>query len=271
MTNRKIDDVWRLPYIVPASREGLGYPTQKPEALLERIISAASNEGDTILDPFCGCGTSISVAQRLNRHWIGIDITQLAVTLMKYRLRTAYGAEVGKSFKVVGEPESLEDARVLARDDPYQFQLWALGLVNARPNEIKKGADKGIDGRLYFHDEREGGKTNHIVLSVKGGHLKPEHVRELPSIVAREGAAMGVLISLERPTQPMRSEAASAGFYQNPWWGKFPKIQLLTIEELLEGKRIEYPASAHTTGSSNRSFRAAKKVAGPKAQQEDLF
>jgi site-specific DNA-methyltransferase (adenine-specific) len=267
VTERKIDSVWRLPYIVPASKEGLGYPTQKPESLLERIIVSASEEGDVVLDPFCGCGTAISVAERLHRRWRGIDITQLAITLIKNRLSTAFGADIRESFRVIGEPESLDDATVLAKDDPYQFQLWALGLVNARPREIKKGADKGIDGRIYFHDEREGGKTNQVIISVKGGHLKPEYVRELPGIVEREKAEIGVLISMEKPTKAMRSEAAAAGFYVSEWWGKFPRIQLITIEELLGGKKLEYPQ----VGKSERTFRAAPKAVKVKEEQQHLF
>lgn len=262
-TDKTLDNVWRLPMLQPAAAERLGYPTQKPESLLERVIEASSNEGDVILDPFCGCGTTISVAERMHRRWIGIDITQLAMTLIKNRLVTAFGSGVAQRFAVLGEPESLEDARSLARDDPYQFQLWALGLVNARPTDIKKGMDKGIDGRLYFHDEREGGKTNQVILSVKGGHLKPEYIRELPGIIDRESAAIGVLISLEAPTKHMRGEAASAGFYENVWWGKFPKVQLVTVEELLNGKTINYPH----VGKSERTFRPAprqvKKVAEP--------
>jgi DNA modification methylase len=254
---KALDDVWDMPVISSSAKERLGYPTQKPEALLERIIKASSKEGDVVLDPFCGCGTSIAVAQRLGRRWIGIDITQLAVTLIKHRLVTAFGSEIRDTFTVTGEPESVADARVLAREDPYQFQLWSLGLVNAKPLEgIKKGADRGIDGRIYFHDEREGGKTNQIILSVKGGHLKPEYVRELPGIVDREKANIGVLISLEKPSAPMRAEAASAGFYESPWWGKFPKIQLLTVEDLLTGKGIQYPHA----GRSDRTFKPAPKA-----------
>lgn len=211
-----------------------------------------------MLDPFCGCGTSIAVAQRLGRRWIGIDITQLAVTLIKHRLVSAFGEDIKKAFTVTGEPETPADARTLARDDPYQFQLWALGLVNAKPLEgIKKGADKGVDGRIYFHDEREGGKTRQIILSVKGGLLKPEYVRELPGIVEREKAEIGVLISLNKPTAPMRAEAASAGAYENPWWGSFPKIQLLTIEDLMSGKGILYPHA----GKSDRTYKQAPTVA----------
>src|SRR5439155_345180 len=164
-----VSDLWDdINKINPSATERLGYPTQKPEALLERIIRASSNEGDTVLDPFCGCGTAVVVAQRFDRRWIGIDITHLAVTLVKHRLRDAFGEEVAKAYRVVGEPTSLPDARELAASDPYQFQWWALGQAGARPTEQKKGADKGIDGRLYFHDEAAG-KTKQIIFSVKAG------------------------------------------------------------------------------------------------------
>jgi DNA modification methylase len=259
VTERKIDDVWRLPYIVPASKEGLGYPTQKPESLLERIISASTKPGDLVLDPFCGCGTTISVAQNLDRRWIGIDITHLAITLIKSRLETAYGAAA--KYKVIGEPTTAEDAAELAESDKYQFQWWALGLVGARPVEQKKGADKGIDGRLYFHD---GGKqTRHIILSVKGGHLKATDVRDLRGVLDREKADIGVLLSFEPPTKPMRTEAASAGFYTSPW-GKHPRIQLLTVAELLDGKGIDYPRTAGVNQTYKQAPRAVRKVAEPK-------
>ncbi|OHB55380.1 MAG: DNA methylase, partial [Planctomycetes bacterium RBG_13_44_8b] len=165
MEGNKCPDIW-TDIKIAQKNERLGYPTQKPEALLERIIKANSNEGDLILDPFCGCGTAIVVAQRLNRQWIGIDITHLAVALMKHRLHDMFGDKV--QYKVVGEPVSLPDAKALAEYDPYQFQWWALGLVGARPIEEKKGADRGIDGRLYFHDETDSkkGKTKQIMLSV---------------------------------------------------------------------------------------------------------
>ena len=180
------------------AKERLGYPTQKPEALLERIISASSNEGDTVLDPFCGCGTAIAAAQKLERRWIGIDITHLAISLIKHRLRDAYGAAVEKTYRVIGEPVDLTGAQQLAEDDPYQFQWWALGLVGARPVDEKKGADKGIDGRLYFHDET--GKTKQIILSVKGGHLKATDLRDLRGVLDREKAEIGVLsLSMTRP------------------------------------------------------------------------
>jgi DNA modification methylase len=221
-------------------RERLGYPTQKPEALLERIIKASSNEGDLVLDPFCGCGTAVAAAQRLGRRWIGIDITHLAVTLMKKRLADTFGAAA--QFKVIGEPTTADDAAALAEQDPYQFQWWALGLVGARPAEGKKGADKGIDGRLFFHDQGPGAKTKQIIFSVKAGHTSVPHVRDLRGVLDREQAEIGVLISLQESTQPMRAEAASAGFYTSPWSGDhFPRLQLLTVRELLDGKGIAFP------------------------------
>jgi len=177
------EDWWTMDALNANAPERLGYPTQKPEALLERIIKASSNKGDMVLDPFCGCGTTIAVAQKLNRRWIGIDITHLAVALMKHRLKDMFGQKV--NYKVVGEPVSLPDAKTLAENDKYQFQWWALGLVGARPVEQKKGADKGIDGRLYFHDESEGGKTKQIIFSVKAGHTGSGDVRDLRGVIER--------------------------------------------------------------------------------------
>jgi DNA modification methylase len=248
-----LGDGWDdIPPINSQARERLGYPTQKPEALLERIIKASSDEGDTVLDPFCGCGTTIAAAHRLKRHWIGIDITHLAISLIRHRLRDAFGRPADKTYRVVGEPVDRGGAQQLAKEDPYQFQWWALGLVGARPVEQKKGADKGIDGRLYFHDEGLGGKTKQIVFSVKAGHLTPAHVRDLRGVLERERAEIGVLISLEEPSKQMRSEAASAGFYESPW-GKHQRIQLLTVGEILEGKQVDAPPS-------NVTFRKAPKA-----------
>jgi DNA modification methylase len=221
-----------------AGSERLGYPTQKPEGLLERIIKASSDEGDVVLDPFCGCGTAIAVAQRLKRKWIGIDITHLAITLIRHRLRNTFGNKV--RYEVVGEPVSLWDAQSLAKQDPYQFQWWALGLVGARPTEQRKGADRGIDGRIFFHDE-PGGRTKQIVLSVKSGAVTVKDVRDLRGVLEREQAEIAVLITLEEPTKPMLGEAASAGFYKTPY-GNHPRLQVLTINELLGGgRRIDYP------------------------------
>ena len=241
------------------AKERLGYPTQKPEALLERIIAASCNEGDTVLDPFCGCGTAVAVAQRLQRRWVGIDITHLAVNLIRHRMRDAYGDEIEQTYEVIGEPVTLDDAEELAKQDPYQFQWWALGIVGARPAEQKKGADKGIDGRIYFHDEGRGGKTKQIVLSVKAGNVHRSHIHELRGVIDREDAQIGVLISFEESTRPMREEAASAGFYDSPW-GKHPRLQIITVEQLLDGKQIDYP---HVTGVT---FKKAPKAQGPESE-----
>lgn len=239
------------------AKERLGYPTQKPEALLERIIRASSNEGDLVLDPFCGCGTTVVAAHRLKRRWIGIDITHLAISLMRVRLRDTFGPAVEKEYRVIGEPVAVRDAEVLAKQDPYQFQFWALGLVGARPTEPKKGADKGIDGRLYFHDEGPSGKTKQVIISVKSGKLQAAYVRDLVGVIQRENADMGILISLEEPTPAMRPEAAAAGFYKSPGGTQHPKVQLLTIREMLEdGRRIDMPPPSW---AENRTFRRAPR------------
>lgn len=221
-----------------------------------------------ILDPFCGCGTAVAMAQRLNRQWIGIDITHLAIMLIRHRLFTAYGGKA--EYEVIGEPVTLPDAESLAGDDKFQFQWWALGLVGARPAEQKKGADRGIDGRLYFHDE-PGGKTKQIILSVKGGDLKADDMRALLGVIDRERAAIGVLIALHEPTRGMRSDAASAGFYKQPvvaeGGAQYPRLQILTIRELLAGQRIKYPS----VGYLNVTFKQAPKAkAGSQAEQQSL-
>jgi len=229
LKGRAASDLWTdVNRINPVGNERLGYPTQKPEALLERMIDASSNEGDVVLDPFCGCGTTIAAALRLKRRWIGIDITSLAITLIRHRLANAFGGRA--KYEVIGEPVSLPDAAKLAHDDPYQFQWWALGLVGARPVEQKKGADRGIDGRIYFH-EGTAEKTKQIILSVKAGHVTVAHLRDLRGVLDREKAEMGVLLCMEEPTAPMRKEAANAGFYISPW-GKHPRLQILAVEDL---------------------------------------
>jgi DNA modification methylase len=264
-----LQDLWTdLDPINAKAAERLGYPTQKPESLLERIIESSSNKGDVILDPFCGCGTAIAVAEKLSRRWIGIDVTYLATHLIKSRLVDAFGESI--DFSVVGEPTTIEDASKLAREDPHQFEAWALGLVGARSSAKKKGADQGIDGRLLFH-EKYGGKTRQVVISVKSGRMSVPHVRDLRGVVEREDAEIGLLISMREPTQPMRREAASAGFYRSGSegvgsWGKHPKLQLLTVRELLEGKRIDMPP---LTG--NLTFRRAPRSERRRPTTEPLF
>lgn len=257
-----LQDVWTdIKPVGSRARERLGYPTQKPEALLERIIQTSSNEGDLVLDPFCGCGTTIAVAHRMNRRWIGIDITHLAINLMRVRLHDTFGLDMEKDYRVIGEPTTVADAEALAKQDPYQFQFWALGLVGARPTDPKRGADKGIDGRLYFHDEGPSGKTKQVIISIKSGKVHVSHVRDLLGVVQRERAAIGVLISLEEPTANMRTEAAAAGFYKSPGGTQHPKIQLLTIRTLLEeGKRIDLPPAGWAVNCTFKRAPRAKQT-----------
>jgi site-specific DNA-methyltransferase (adenine-specific) len=219
--------------------ERMGYPTQKPLALLERIINASSNPGDVVLDPFCGCGTAVEAAQKLDRQWIGIDITSLAITLIEKRLRDSFP---GIQFEVVGTPKDLEGARDLANRDKYQFQWWACSLVNAQPYQgKKKGADSGIDGLIFFQDELNSAKK--IIVSVKGGEgVSVSQIRDLKGTVDREKAAIGIFVTLAEPTRPMLTEAVSAGYYESPLGTSYPKIQILTIEGLLSGhQNAEYP------------------------------
>lgn len=202
-----------------------------------------------------GAGPRSPRAQRLGRQWIGIDVTHLAITLIRHRLFTAYGPQIEDTFTVTGEPVELPDAEQLAQEDPHQFQIWALGKVGARPTELKKGADRGIDGRLYFHDT-PGGDAKLIVISVKGGErISSPHVRDLRGVVEREGAAIGALLTLHAPTRDMVKEAASAGFYTSAW-GKHPRLQILTIEQLLTGAGIDYPPARQT----NVTFKPAPAV-----------
>lgn len=256
-----VRDVWTdIEPINAAAQERMHYPTQKPIALLRRIISASCPPNGLILDPFCGCGTTVDAAQEMGFRWIGIDITHLAVGLIKGRLRDRYGPAIQQSYKTIGEPVSVPDAAQLAKDDPYQFQFWSLGLVGARPDEQKKGADKGIDGRLFFHDESETGKTKQIIFSVKAGHIQPTYVRDLRGVVDREKAAIGVLITMEEPSQNMRTEAASADFYVSPF-GKYPRLQILTIAELLAGKGVDYPSAAQRIDKTYKKAPKAKVAA----------
>ena len=259
-TGKPVTTNWTdIPRISNTSAERLGYPTQKPVALLERIIAASSHPGDVVLDPFCGCGTTVDAAQKLGRQWLGIDITHLAITLIKGRLRDTYGADL--PMKVVGEPTDLSGARALAAQDKYQFQWWALGLVGARPVEQKKGADGGVDGKILFRDHPDPkARPQAIIFSVKGGHPGVKDVRELSDVVRRTESAIGVLISLDEPTKPMVTEAAGAGFYTSGFNAqKFPRVQLRTIEQLLAGLAVERPSGNVTL---DETFKRAPKAKG---------
>ena len=233
-------DVWTdVKPISAQSAERLEYPTQKPLALLERIIKASSNEGDVILDPFCGCGTAVHAAQLLKRNWIGIDITHLAVSLIEKRLKDAFS---DIQFDVYGTPKDLAGAQDLAMRDKYQFQWWACSLVNAKPYQgKKKGADGGIDGLIFFQDDETGAKK--IIVSVKGGkNITRSMIADLKNTVEREKAQLGLFVTLFDATKPMLTEAVSAGFYESPYHGAFAKIQVLTITDLLTGKaKAQFP------------------------------
>ena len=221
-------------------KESLKYPTQKPEGLLERIIQSSSSEGDVVLDPFCGCGTAVAVAERLGRRWIGIDVTHLAISLMKSRLHDTFGTQLSE-YDVVGVPQDLESARALAtesaHDGRYQFEYWALGLVDARPgNNRRKGADAGVDGYINFFDD-DSGNARTVLVQVKSGHVQRNVIATLKGDMDREKAEMGLLVTLEPPTGPMEQEAAAAGLYVPEHFPdrQYPRVQIATIEDLLSG------------------------------------
>jgi len=262
MPGMPAQDLWDdIPPINSQAKERLGYQTQKPLALLERIIKSSSNEGDIILDPFCGCGTAVVAAQKLKRQWIGIDITHLAIALMRNRLKDSFGIDA----EVTGEPIDLYSAKALAAEDRYQFQWWALSLIKARPiGEKKKGADKGIDGVIHFIDD-PASKPKRVIVQVKSGHVHVKDIRELKDVASQE--AIGVFITLEPPTKDMQEAAITAGYYHSPIWNKdYPRIQILTIDELLHGKIVEMPPLAQT----NVTFAKAQKISKKEGEQLTL-
>lgn len=256
-----LQDVWSdISPINAQAAERLGYPTQKPVALLERVIAGASNPGDVVLDPFCGCGTSVAAAQKLGRKWLGIDVTHLAIALQKYRLKDGFDLESPKNYEVIGEPVDVASARQLAKDDPYQFQWWALSLIKARPlggesptsKKGKKGSDKGIDGQINFIDDATG-KAKRALVQVKGGKVKSGDVRDLRGTVEREGAAAGIFITLDTPTRDMLAEATAAGQYHSPGWNRdYPKMQIFTVEQLLGGAEVKLPPATITFKQAKR-------------------
>lgn len=264
MKGQPICDDWDdIEHLHGSNTEALGYPTQKPMALLERIITSSTDEGDMILDPFCGCGTAIHAAEKLSRQWTGIDITHLAISVIEERLRKHFPGIV---FDTHGTPKDPEGARDLAKRDKYEFQWWVCHLLGAQPYQNKKkGADGGVDGILYFKDVGQHHKK--IILSVKGGeNVNVAMVRDLAHVVTREKAEIGLFISLAEPTRPMIEEALKAGFYTPPFLGtKFRKIQIITIDGLLKGtERPEYP-------SLNHGGIPLKKIKGQASKQLPLL
>jgi site-specific DNA-methyltransferase (adenine-specific) len=262
MAGSPVTSVWiDIPPINSQAQERLGYPTQKPLALLERIIQASSNEEDIVLDPFCGCGTAVHAAQKLGRRWIGIDITCLAISLIERRLNDAFP---GIEYEVHGTPKTLEDAVDLAARDKYQFQWWAVGAVGGRPYAgKKKGADRGIDGILFFKADSK--NTGTVIISVKGGDtVGVNAVRELHSVIEREKAAIGVLVTAALPTRAMEKEAAATGFFESDS-GKVPRIQIITLAELFQGKRPRIPLVDDAA-----TFRTAAREDTAKQRKFDL-
>ncbi len=242
-----VSDFWNdIPVISPNSPESLGYPTQKPLALLERVINASSRLGDVVLDPFCGCGTAVHAAQKLERQWIGIDITHLAVSLIERRLKDSFP---GIKFEVDGTPKDLDGARDLALRDKYQFEWWAVSLVDAVPQGgKKKGMDRGIDGIRWVRASPKEGDFEKVLVSVKGGeNVGSAMVRDLKGTVEREGALGGMFITLTEPTREMTREAAAAGFFETSF-GQHPKIQILTVAALLAGQKPNLPSPAAGEG-----------------------
>ena len=233
--------------VAQGDAERLGYQTQKPVGLLERIIASSCPGSGVVLDPFCGCGTTVHAAQKLGRRWIGIDITTLAIGLIESRMRVAF-PEV--KYDVEGIPKDLDGAKYLWTKDKHEFQIWACKLVHPDAVPYGKGPDKGMDGRIFFNAfENNKTKTETIILSVKGGeNVDVSMVRDLGHVIEREKAKMGIFVTMTPPTKPMRTESVSAGYYETVFKsvegqvGKYPKLQIVTIAELFAGKRPQLPA-----------------------------
>jgi len=253
------EDVWQIPAVKQNSEEALGYPTQKPLALLERIIKASSNKGDTVLDPFCGMGTTLHAAQKLERNWIGIDITHLAINLVKNRLFDAFGIMP----EIAGEPKDIEGARQLALQDRYQFQLWVLSLIGARPfnDESKKEADRGIDGIIY-NPVKGSEKVYKGIVQVKSGHVDVKHIRDLMGTMEIEKADYCIYITLEEPIVQMKKEAIEASHFKDIFDQDIPRIQIFTIEELLNGRKPIYSVPPD-------NFKKAEKEKDAKSSGKD--
>jgi site-specific DNA-methyltransferase (adenine-specific) len=263
-----VQDVWTdIQPLRSWHKEGLGWQTQKPLALLERVIRSSSNPGEVVLDPFCGCGTAVVAAQTLDRRWIGVDITYLSIAVMKARLKDSFGIDV----PIIGQPTEVEGARQLAKgeDGRYQFQWWALNLIDARPlgGTEKKGADRGIDGRITFTTGPKG-EMGQALVSVKSGHVNSSMIRDLKGTLEREGAEIGLFVTLEEASKPMLTEAATAGIYPSPMDHRdYPRIQILSIRELLEeGKKPLLPVLLMPT------YQQAERIADKRAaEQQEMF
>lgn len=226
------------------AQERLGYPTQKPRALLERIIATSSNPGDVVLDPFCGCGTAVDAAQKLGRRWIGIDVTHLAIGLIEKRMHEGYDTtEAPLQFEVIGVPKDKDSALRLAAEKPHDFQNWFCLKVGGYPLDGgRKGADRGVDGHFYPYETSRDTSTG--VISVKAGHnIGVAMIRDLRGVMEREGYPFGLFLSAYEPTGPMKAEAAAAGVHENDF-GRFPRLQILTPADLFHGAGARLPPLA---------------------------
>lgn len=262
MRGTPLQDVWTdLAPVNSQAKERLGYPTQKPLSLLERIIRVSSNPDDIVLDPFCGCGTAVHAAHKLDRKWIGIDVTHLAIGLVRRRMEDAFA---GLKIEVVGEPVDLSGAQELARNDPFQFQWWAVDKIDAQPvGEKRKGMDRGIDGIIPFIEGRTDRKR--VIVSVKGGSIGSRDIRDLKGVLDREGEPIGVLVTLRPPTREMTREAIAAGHYESEFWQrKYPRIQILTVEDILDGKKVDAP-------TRDSIFARAERERQPEGEQASLL
>lgn len=238
-----IGNVWTdINPINSRAAERLGYPTQKPLALLERIIKASSNEGDVVLDPFCGCGTTVDAAQKLGRKWIGIDVTTLAVDLIDARLRHTYGEEIQETYDMLGIPRDLSGAAALFKRSPFEFERWCVMMLDGQPNEKQVG-DRGIDGVIRFPIDGKG-NSDKVLVSVKGGATNPGHLRDLVGTVESQRAAMGVFVCMNEPTKGIIEAANHSGTYNHPANAqRFPKVQILSVQDLIDGKRPNMPTA----------------------------
>ncbi len=265
-----IQDWWDdIGVIAAPAKERLGYPTQKPVALLERIVSASSNPGDVVLDPFCGCGTALVAAQKLDRRWIGIDVTYLSIAVMRARLKDSFGLA---DVPVIGQPTEVDGARAMLTgsglEGQHQFQWWALDLIGAQPQggSQKKGADRGIDGVISFSTGPHG-EVGRAVVSVKSGGVTSSMIRDLKGVLEREHAEIGLFITLEEPSAPMRQEAATAGVYHSELSGRdYQRLQILSIKDILEDHRKpELPLLVLP------AYQQAERVRPKAAEQAEMF